>query len=219
MYPYIKKQTLDIPLKEVMLKGDLSIPAQAHGIIIFAHGTGSSRLSTRNRMVAEFLNKQGLATLLFDLLTPSEDMDTANRFDIPLLAKRLEEVTNWVTEQESCSDLLIGYFGASTGAAAALMAAVDLPRVKAIVSRGGRPDLAMKWLSQVKVPTLLIVGHLDTEVLKLNQQAYAELSGKKKLEIIHGATHLFEERGAMEKVCALASGWFELHLQPLQLIL
>lgn len=213
-----KKLPLIIPLGNIELNGDLVLPHQAHSLVIFAHGSGSSRLSPRNQMVAEYLNSKGIATFLFDLLTYEEDRDYANRFNITLLAERLKNTTKWLMGKNECEDLRIGYFGASTGAAAALMAASDLPKVAAIVSRGGRPDLAMKVLSGIQAATLLIVGHLDTDVLKLNLQAYKNLNCVKKLEVIAGATHLFEEKGAMEKVCVLAADWFEMHLQPLEVI-
>lgn len=208
---------LVVHLDHVDLPGDLSIPEQTHAIVLFAHGSGSSRLSPRNQMVARFLNHQGIATFLFDLLTYQEDRDYSNRFDIGLLASRLVEVSQWVLDQSFCKGWRAGFFGASTGAAAALMAARDLPQVAAIVSRGGRPDLAMPALPFVKAPTLLIVGGLDTEVIQLNEEALQHLNGVKKLEIIPGATHLFEEQGAMEKVCVLATNWFEKHMQPLEL--
>ena len=206
---------LTISLGTVELKGDFSFPQQAHAIVIFAHGSGSSRLSPRNQMVAAFLNDHGIATLLFDLLTDDEDRNYSNRFDIELLAQRLEVATKWV--EEKYPGFRIGYFGASTGAAAALMAARNLPQISAIVSRGGRPDLATRDLRFVKAPTLLIVGELDQDVLILNQQASSKLTCEKKLEIISGATHLFEEKGTMEKVAVLAVNWFEMHLHPLEL--
>lgn len=206
-----------IPLGNIELRGDLILPHQAHSLVIFAHGSGSSRLSPRNQMVAEYLNSNGIATFLFDLLTDEEDRDYANRFNIALLAERLKNTTKWLIEKKECEGLRTGYFGASTGAAAALMAASDLPGIAAIVSRGGRPDLAMQVLPYIQAATLFIVGHLDTDVLKLNQQAYKNLNCVKELEVIAGATHLFEEKGAMEKVCVLAASWFEMHLQPLEL--
>lgn len=211
------KTTLIIPTGNIGLKGDLTIPEEAHSIVIFAHGSGSSRLSPRNQIVAEYLNTKGIATFLFDLLTFAEDVDYTNRFNIALLADRLKNTTKWLMEKKECKDLRFGYFGASTGAAAALIAASELPNVAAIVSRGGRPDLAVKVLPGIQAATLLIVGHLDTDVIKLNQQAYKHLNCIKKLEIIPGATHLFEEKGAMERVCVLASNWFEMHLQPIEL--
>ncbi|MGZ5191270.1 MAG: dienelactone hydrolase family protein [Flavisolibacter sp.] len=216
MYPS-KKTTLIIPFGNIELKGDLVMPPQVHSLVIFAHGSGSSRLSPRNIVVAEYLNRNGMATFLFDLLTNEEDNDYANRFNIGLLAERLKNTTKWLTKMKECEGLRIGYFGASTGAAAALIAASTLPEVAAIVSRGGRPDLAMQVIPEIKAATLLIVGQLDTDVLKLNQQVFKKLNSIKNFEVIAGATHLFEEKGAMEKVCVLAASWFEMHLQPLEL--
>jgi putative phosphoribosyl transferase len=168
-------------------------------------------------MVASYLNEQGIATFLFDLLTHDEDRNYENRFNIALLAQRLKEVTRWIEQQKDYSPFRIGYFGASTGAAAALIAASELPQIAAVVSRGGRPDLAMIEIPLVKAPTLFIVGELDTQVLKLNEKAFQLLNCNKKLEVVPGATHLFEEKGAMEKVCVLAANWLEMHLQPLEL--
>jgi dienelactone hydrolase len=168
-------------------------------------------------MVASYLNDHGIGTLLFDLLTYDEDRNFQNRFEIQLLASRLKEATKWVQQQKMYQSFRIGYFGASTGAAAALSAASELPEIAAVVSRGGRPDLAMKDLPFVKAPTLLLVGGADKEVLKLNQRAFLSLNCEKKLEVVPGASHLFEEKGAMEKVCVLAATWFEMHLQPLEL--
>lgn len=213
----IQKDTVFIQLDDAELKGDIAFPEKAHALILFAHGSGSSRLSPRNQMVASFLNEQGMATFLFDLLTYEEDRNYENRFNIDLLARRLRQATFRIIQQKKFEGLRIGYFGASTGAAAALMAAAELPQIAAVVSRGGRPDLALKDLPFVKAPTLLIVGSEDTSVLKLNQKALRSLTCEKKLEIVPGATHLFEEKGAMEKVCVLAAGWFEMHLQPLEL--
>src|ERR1700716_1140593 len=202
----------------VDLLGDLRIPPGARGIVVFAHGSGSGRLSPRNRFVADVLVKTGLATLLIDLLTQEEemiDLETAElRFDIRLLAERLGAVTAWVAGEPSTAGLAIGYFGASTGAAAALIAAADRPKtVRAIVSRGGRPDLAASALRRVRQPTLLIVGGEDDVVIQLNRQALQEISGTKQLVIIPGATHLFEEPGALEQVAALASEWFLRYLE------
>lgn len=213
----VNKDSVFVSLSEVELKGDISVPQQAHAMVLFAHGSGSSRLSPRNQMVASFLNDHGIATFLFDLLTFDEDRNYENRFNIGLLTQRLKEVTAWVQQQNRFEGLRLGYFGASTGAAAALTAASELPNIAAVVSRGGRPDLAMKDLPFVKAPTLLIVGRLDTDVLKLNERAYEALNCEKRMEVIAGATHLFEEKGAMEKVCVLAASWFEMHLQPLEL--
>lgn len=214
MFPPKTSKAVVIPSGNKKLKGELSIPGQAYGLVVFAHGSGSSRQSPRNQMVAAYLNNENLATLLFDLLTTDEYNDFSNRFNIPLLAQRLKDVTMWLANREECKKLPIGYFGASTGAAAALFVASELSQVSAVVSRGGRPDLAMAALPKVKAPTLLIVGGHDTEVIKLNEQAYGVLNCSKKIEIVPGATHLFEERGAMDKVCELAASWFEKNLQP-----
>ena len=202
----------------VMLPGDLTIPADARGIVVFAHGSGSSRLSPRNQRVAAHLQGGGFATLLFDLLTTDEEIVDARtaqlRFDIPMLAERLVSVTDWLVAQPATRTLHIGYFGASTGAAAALIAAAGRPSaVHAVVSRGGRPDLAGPALGRVKAPTLLIVGGEDTPVIEMNQSALQQLAAQtKKLEIVPGATHLFEEPGTLERVSELALGWFDKHL-------
>ena len=207
-----------VPIPPDGVQGDLVIPERASGIVIFAHGSGSSRHSSRNRYVAGVLQQGGLATLLMDLLTPEEeqvDMRTAQlRFDIPLLARRLVDATDWAVSQPETRELNIGYFGASTGAGAALVAASGRPSaIGAVVSRGGRPDLAGESLPLVKAPTLLIVGSLDAPVIELNQRAQRELRHENRLEIIVGATHLFEEPGTLERVADLARSWFELHLQ------
>ncbi len=195
------------------LPGLLSIPGAAGGIVVFAHGSGSSRLSPRNNAVAASLNQRGLATLLFDLLTPAESQDRANVFDIRLLAGRLVGATSWVAADPATSDLPIGLFGASTGAAAALVAAASVPeRIGAVVSRGGRPDLAGNALPLVTAPTLLIVGGNDTEVLMLNRQALAQMQGPHKLVVVPGAGHLFEEPGTLEQVAELAADWLVTHL-------
>jgi len=196
--------------------GDLTVPINARGVVIFAHGSGSSRFSSRNRFVAEVLQRAGLVTLLLDLLTPEEeqvDLRTRQlRFDIELLANRLVDATNWVAGDSEIGKLVMGYFGASTGAAAALIAAAQLPdTTRAVVSRGGRPDLAGAALPKVQAPTLLIVGGEDYPVIELNERAMKELRSEKRLEIVPGATHLFEEAGALEKVAALARAWFERH--------
>jgi len=203
----------------IILEGDLHIPSGASGIVLFAHGSGSSRHSPRNQFVANMLNEAGLATLLFDLLTADEerkDRYTAQlRFDIRLLSQRVIEATEWLSHQEMTRTLPVGYFGASTGAAAALVAAAALPAtVCAIVSRGGRPDLAGQVLTRVQAPTLLIVGGEDTQVIELNRLALALLPGDKRLEIVPGATHLFEEPGALEQVARLACDWFTRYLVP-----
>jgi putative phosphoribosyl transferase len=191
------------------LAGDLRLPAPVTGLVIFAHGSGSSRLSPRNRQVAEALNEAGFTTLLFDLLTTDEELDRANVFDIGLLAERLLAVTGWVQGAPDLSDLPIGYFGASTGAAAALRAAAHVgPEISAVVSRGGRPDLAADSLEEVASPTLLIVGGADWQVLELNEQAAKLLRCEHEVAIVPGATHLFEEPGALERVAELAANWF-----------
>jgi putative phosphoribosyl transferase len=202
----------------VTLEGNLSMPEKARGIVLFAHGSGSSRHSPRNRYVARLLNEAHLATLLVDLLTLEEeaiDARTARlRFDIRLLADRLVGVTDWLTQQPLTQQFRIGYFGASTGAAAALVAAAARPdAVGAIVSRGGRPDLAGPALPYVRAPTLLIVGGNDVQVIELNRAALAQLRCEKQLVIVPGATHLFEEPGALDEVARLAREWFERHLK------
>ncbi len=202
-----------MPADSVKLEGELRIPPGAKGIVIFVHGSGSSRFSSRNIFVAQVLRSAKLGTLLFDLLTREEDMDYENRFDIPLLARRLIAVTKWVRAQDQTRDLQIGYFGASTGAAAALIAAVEKGNdIKAIVSRGGRPDLAKEVLGSVNVPTLFIVGGDDDVVLKLNRDAMRHMRTKIELKVIPGATHLFEEPGALEEVSRLATEWFTEYL-------
>ena len=181
--------------------------------MVFAHGSGSSRFSPRNRAVAEALNAKGIATLLFDLLTPDEESDRANVFDIPLLAERLVDVVRWIDTQPKLARLPLGLFGASTGAAAALVAAAQLgARVGAVVSRGGRPDLADAALEHVTAPTLLIVGGLDDGVIELNEQAFARLNAPKAIEIVPGATHLFPEPGTLDVVIEHAARWFNTHL-------
>ncbi len=202
------------PAPGLRLAGDLRLPEPASGLVIFAHGSGSSRLSPRNRQVAEALNEAGFATLLFDLLTTEEEVDRAKVFDIGLLAERLLAVTGWVREEQELSDLPIGYFGASTGAAAALRAAAHLGgEIRAVVSRGGRPDLAAESLEGVASPTLLIVGGADWQVLELNEQAARLLRCEHEVAIVPGATHLFEEPGALERVAELAADWFARHLE------
>jgi len=197
----------------VSVAGHLMIPERPVGIVVFAHGSGSSRHSPRNRYVAEVLNAAGLATLLFDLLTPEEERNRANVFDIGLLARRLVDVTGWLARQADTAELPIGYFGASTGAGAALVAAADPGvNVAAVVSRGGRPDLAGQSLTDVLAPTLLIVGGRDDVVLELNRQARGMIPGVCELAVVPGATHLFEEPGTLEQVAALARDWFIEHL-------
>ena len=194
------------------LSGQLTIPRRARGIVLFAHGSGSSRLSPRNRAVASALNDACFATLLFDLLTPSEEIDRANVFDIPLLASRLVAASAWLAERDDVAGLPLAYFGASTGAAAALTAAADLgEHVRAVISRGGRPDLG-RDLGAVRAPTLLIVGGADYQVLELNRDAQAHLRCPNELAVVPGATHLFEEPGALEQVSRLAIDWLERHL-------
>jgi putative phosphoribosyl transferase len=205
-----------ITLGGVGLAGTLSLPASPRGIVLFAHGSGSSRNSPRNIFVAQALVAGGFGTLLFDLLTPDEDLDYATRFDIGLLSERLIGATRWLRADPQWVASPLGYFGASTGAAAALVAAAQLPAdIGAVVSRGGRPDLAGALaLDRVEAPTLLIVGGDDTTVIGLNQDAYAHLRCMKELQIVPGATHLFEEPGTLESVAALAARWFVRHLAP-----
>lgn len=203
--------TVHIPVDGIYLAGELTIPTGSQTIIVFAHGAGSSRLSPRNREVARTLQGNGFATLLFDLLTEPEDLYYYNRFAIDLLTERLVAATRWLIRFPPAKDAGIAYFGGSTGAAAALMAAADLTEVQAVVSRGGRPDLAMRDLPKVKAPTLLIVGGADQQVLQLNQTALEELRCQKRLEIVPGATHLFEEPGALDAVSRLAVAWFKAH--------
>jgi len=206
-----------IPVGRAVLSGNLTVPENAEALVLFAHGSGSSRHSPRNQFVARTLNRVGLGTLLFDLLTPEEEAldiyTREHRFNIRLLADRLMHATNWARQQDETRDLRIGYFGSSTGGAAALVAAAELPRdVGAVVSRGGRPDLAGDALPKVEVPTLLIVGGNDDIVIELNEMARDQMRCEVKLEIIPGATHLFEEPGAIEQVAKLASDWFVNHI-------
>ncbi len=203
-----------IPAGAVQLAGTLTLPPYPTGVVLFAHGSGSSRFSPRNRFVADALVTANFGTLHLDLLTEREAKDRANVFDIPLLAERLRQATEWVGAYPATADLPVGYFGASTGAAAALVAAAGAgPRVGAIVSRGGRPDLAGDFLARVRAPTLLIVGGGDEPVIALNRAALARLSGIKRLVIVPGATHLFEEPGKLEAVAGLAAFWFGRHLR------
>src|SRR2546422_6969230 len=206
-----------IPAGKATLDGNLTVPDGATGLVLFAHGSGSSRHSPRNQFVAHTLNDAGLATLLFDLLTPKEealDVHTReHRFNIALLAERLVHGTTWAKQQEQTRDLRVGYFGSSTGAAATLVAATELPPdIGAVVSRGGRPDLAGDALPKVQAPTLLIVGGLDYPVIRMNEDAYRQLRCEKELKIVPGATHLFEEPGTLEEVARLAADWFQRHL-------
>jgi putative phosphoribosyl transferase len=212
-----ERREVAINVDDVTLDGTLVVPRDAKGVVLFAHGSGSSRHSPRNRYVAQILHTQGTATLLFDLLTRHEEsMDQYTgelRFDIPFLAKRLVAATRWIANDASTRDLKVGYFGASTGAGAALVAAAELPKViSAIVSRGGRPDLGGSALGLVRAPTLLIVGAEDTPVIAMNREALSQLKcPDKKLAIIPGATHLFEEPGTLEEVAKLAAEWFSRH--------
>src|SRR5258706_1353975 len=213
----ISERPVHVRAGTVMLDGDLRLPDGARAIVLFAHGSGSGRHSSRNRYVANMLNAAKVATLLIDLLTPDEeliDMQTAHvRFDIRMLAQRLIGATDWLQQNQETRHLRIGYFGASTGAGAALVAAAERPgEVGAVVSRGGRPDLAGPALPQVRAPTLLIVGGSDYQVLKLNQAALEQLRCEKELVVVPGATHLFEEPGALAEVARLARAWFVRHL-------
>jgi putative phosphoribosyl transferase len=213
----VVEEGLHIPAGGVALDADLVIPEAARGVVLFAHGSGSSRHSPRNRYVAQVLRQGGLATLLMDLLTAAEERDDARtarlRFDIDLLAQRLAAAIDWLVENPATSNLRIGLFGASTGAAAAVVAAAERPEaVGAVVSRGGRPDLALPVLGRVKAPTLLIVGSLDHPVIGMNREALAHLQAEKRMEIVAGATHLFEEEGALEEVARLAREWFRAYL-------
>src|SRR5262245_61164488 len=206
----VEHTSIEIETDGIRLPGDLMRPDEAGAVVVFAHGSGSSRLSPRNIRVAERLHEGGLATLLFDLLTEAESPDRAKVFDIPLLGDRLTDAVRGV--RAMVPDVPIGLFGASTGAAAAMVAATALPEVRAIVSRGGRPDLAGDDLARVTAPTLLIVGERDHQVLELNRGAQASLRCETRLELVPGATHLFEEPGALERVADLAAGWFGEHL-------
>ena len=208
-----------VPIDGQSLPGDLGMPADPRGIVLFAHGSGSSRYSPRNQFVARTLERRKLATLLIDLLTPEEevvdDRTAEYRFDIPMLAGRLVTIVDWLRRRKETSSLPIGLFGASTGGGAALIAAADRPaEIAAVVSRGGRPDLAGAALPKVTTPTLLIVGGFDTPVIEMNRGAMKQMRGEVKLEIVPGATHLFEEPGTLEQVAELAGVWFEGHLQP-----
>jgi dienelactone hydrolase len=215
--PMGEERSVQVQAGRVVLEGDLGIPPGAEGIVLFAHGSGSGRKSSRNRFVAQTLRNAGLATLLIDLLTLDEeaiDSRTAHlRFDIPLLADRLVGAIGWLKAQPDTKDLNIGLFGASTGGGAALVAAADRPNdVAAVVSRGGRPDLAGEALRRVQAPSLLIVGGYDDVVIQLNEEAYAVLRGTKDMTIVPGATHLFEEPGKLEEVARLATEWFQKYL-------
>ena len=201
---------VQIPVGDVALPGLLAIPAAARGVVVFAHGSGSSRLSPRNNYVAEVIRDRGLGTLLFDLLTEEEDRVRENRFDVPLLTDRLVAATQWLTDHEQARGLNVGYFGSSTGAASALRAAVRPETdVRAVVSRGGRVDMASEVLDEVTVPTLFVVGGADTQVLELNREAADQLTGEKELHVVEGAGHLFEAEEELEEVATVAADWFE----------
>jgi len=205
-----KVEPIEIKLRSVKLNGTFFRYFGSKKLVIFTHGSGSSRLSPRNIAVANYFLTRKISSFLFDLLTEDEDKLYQNRFEIDLITNRLVEVTQWLRNQKNTNKMEFGYFGSSTGAAAALKAAIKLPKeIKAVVSRGGRPDLVILELPKVKIPTLLIVGELDNEVLELNKKAYESLDGIKKLEIVPGATHLFEEQGKIEKVSKLAADWFD----------
>jgi putative phosphoribosyl transferase len=213
-------RTVQIPSGPATLEGELQVPAGATGVVLFAHGSGSSRHSPRNQFVARTIREAGVGTLLFDLLTREEetvDLQTRHlRFDIGMLAERLEDATNWIKQEGETSHLRVGYFGSSTGGGAALVAAAEIgEEVGAVVSRGGRPDLAgPEALRRVKSPTLLIVGGNDVPVIRMNEEAYASLRCEKEIKIVPNASHLFEEPGALEEVARLAANWFKTHLQP-----
>jgi len=217
----VSEQIVVLTAGDATLEGALRIPEGAGGIVVFAHGSGSSRHSPRNRYVAQALEEGGLATLLMDLLTAAQEREDERtaclRFDIHLLARRVASATDWLRQNTETSHLRVGYFGASTGAAAALVAAAERPEeIGAVVSRGGRPDLALEVLDRVKAPTLLIVGGRDLPVIEMNREALEYLHGEKRLEIVPRATHLFEEPGALERVARLAREWFVEHLGALR---
>lgn len=217
MNPLMEHTSVLIPVESATLDGDLNMPPHAKGLVVFAHGSGSSRHSPRNKYVAEVLNEHSLGTLLVDLLTAAEgeedEVTGRLRFDIDLLTDRVVAIADWLSVQPQAAGHTLGLFGASTGAAAALLAAARRPKlVKAVVSRGGRPDLAGRDAALVRAPTLLIVGGRDTEVLRMNRDAMALMKCETRLEIVPGATHLFEEPGALPKAAKLAAGWFEAHL-------
>jgi dienelactone hydrolase len=207
------EEEVSIPANSVTLAGDLVLPRSSRSAVIFAHGSGSSRHSPRNKYVAGMLQEAGIGTLLFDLLTPREDAVYANRFDIELLSERLKASTHWLLKRPEAGAFTVGYFGASTGSAAALRAAAELgPLIRTVVSRGGRPDLAGPALARVTASVLLVVGGNDAGVIDLNRSAFGLIKAEKDLEIVPGATHLFEEPGALEEVTRLAVAWFKLHL-------
>ena len=211
---YLVKDEIQIPVPGATLFGNLQVPEHATGLVIFSHGSGSSRHSSRNQYVARVLEKGNFATLLFDLLTPAEDADYRNRFAIDILTNRLIFVTQWVQKVTPLQHLPIGYFGASTGAASALGAAARLKEtIRAVVSRGGRPDLAINHLPEVTAPTLLLVGSFDHPVIPLNEQAYAALKAPRQFKLVPNASHLFEEPGKLEEVAHLALAWFQKYLR------
>ena len=206
----MKREEISIPLASVTLKGELVLPENALGIVVFSHGSGSSRFSPRNKMVAELIQQHGMGTLLFDLLTEQEDRIYENRFNIDLLVSRLIEATEWLMHNVETQEFSVAYFGASTGAASALRAAAYFEKkIKAVVSRGGRPDLALKALPMVTAPILLIVGQLDVPVIQMNKQAFDQLHCVKEMKIIPGATHLFEEPGKLIEVAEMAISWYK----------
>jgi putative phosphoribosyl transferase len=214
MINYRFNEEIDLPAGPVTLRGDLAIPLEAEAIVVFAHGSGSSRHSPRNQHVARKLQEKHYATLLFDLLTVEENRVYLNRFQVDLLAKRLIEVTKWLNSEILTANMAIGYFGASTGAAAALIAASELPdKVLAVVSRGGRPDMAEDALHQIQASVLLIVGGDDETVIRLNEKAYEKIKAPKEMAIVKGASHLFEEQGKLEEVTDYALGWFGKYLK------
>lgn len=209
----MKREEINIPLSSVTLKGELALPENALGIVVFSHGSGSSRFSPRNKMVGELMQQHGIGTLLFDLLTEEEDRAYENRFDIDLLVSRLIEATEWLMQYKMTKKIPVAYFGASTGAASALRAAAYFGiNIKAVVSRGGRPDLALNALPMVTAPTLLIVGQMDMPVIKINKLAFDQLKSIKEMKIIPGATHLFEEPGKLMEVAEMAIEWFKKYL-------
>lgn len=209
----MKREEINIPLSSVTLKGELALPENALGIVVFSHGSGSSRFSPRNKMVGELMQQHGIGTLLFDLLTEEEDRAYENRFDIDLLVSRLIEATEWLMQYKMTKKIPVAYFGASTGAASALRAAAYFGKnIRAVVSRGGRPDLALNALPMVTAPTLLIVGQMDMPVIKINKLAFDQLKSIKEMKIIPGATHLFEEPGKLMEVAEMAIEWFKKYL-------
>lgn len=206
----MKREEISIPLASVTLKGELVLPENALGIVVFSHGSGSSRFSPRNKMVAELIQQNGMGTLLFDLLTEQEDRIYENRFNIDLLVSRLIEATEWLMHNVETEEFPVAYFGASTGAASALRAAAYFEKkIKAVVSRGGRPDLALKALPMVTAPTLLILGQLDVPLIQMNKEAFDQLHCIKEMKIIPGATHLFEEPGKLIEVAEMAISWYK----------